>query len=552
VHGAPVFEHAVASFDPTATAVLLWTRLGGGHRQASWVVARDPDLSDVVARGEASTGPDRDGTVVVDVAGLEPATSYWYRFVAGGQESPVGRTRTLPEGRVERFRLGTVCCAHYAEAPFGVYRALAEREVDLVLHLGDYFYEEAAPHGHRPHDPPHDAVTLDDYRRRLAQVRADPDTLALHLRHPTVVIWDDHDVCDNTWRDGAKRHDPARHGPWPARVDAAVQAHDEWLPSRRRGPDPRVIWRSFAIGDVAELILLDTRLIGRDEQVGGERAKALDDPTRSLLGDEQREWLADRLADDRRPWALVASGVVVNEIELEWPRALAWVGRFVPSGYAIIDGRVMHDDQWDGYPAERRWLVDRLRERGARGGRTVLLSGDVHSSWAFEGPIDATTNDPVAVELTTPAVASVPMGRARYPALWRVLDRAATDLGHVVWSDVTNRGYTVVEITPDTVRSDHWFVRPYDDDPSAGARHAAGFTTAVDRWPPALATAPDPPPADPPRAGLPADLPPRPPELRRVRRRHRVRVASKPTVAVAVAAAASWTALAAWSTRRRR
>ena len=366
VRGASVFPHAVASFDPTATAVLLWTRLGGGHRQVSWVIGRDPDLTDVVASGVGSTGPDRDGTVVVDAVGLEPATTYWYRFDAGGHESPVGRTRTLPDGHVERFRIGTVCCAHYAEAPFGVYRALAEREVDLVLHLGDYFYEEAARHGHRPHDPPHDAVTLDDYRRRLAQVRGDPDTMSLHLRHPAVVMWDDHDLCDNAWRGGAKRHDPDRHGSWSARVAAAIRAHDEWLPSRRRRPDPFVMSRSFPIGDLAELVLLDTRLVGRDEQVGGERAKALDDPTRSLLGDEQRQWLAERLADDQRPWALVASGVVVNEIELNWPRPLSWVGRFVPSGYAIVDGRVMHDDQWDGYPAERRWLVDRLRERAAR------------------------------------------------------------------------------------------------------------------------------------------------------------------------------------------
>jgi len=141
-------------------------------------------------------------------------------------------------------------------------------------------------------------------------------------------------------------------------------------------------------------------------------------------------------------------------------------------------------------------------------------------------------------------VASVPMGRARYPALWRVLDRASTDLGHVVWSDVTNRGYTILEVTPRAIRSDHWFVRPYDDDPSAGSQHAAGFTSSVDRWPPVLERASDPPPPDPTRIGLPRDLPPRPPELGRIRRRRRLRLALRPTIAVALAVATAWTARA--------
>ena len=276
---ADVFAHAVASFDPTSSSVLLWTRLRAGdvERPGRW----PPHLSSSGWRRTGSPGPGRSRTSrsTVDVGGLAPATTYWYRFRVDGQTSPIGRTRTLPDGDVERWRLGTVCCAHFAEAPLGVYRALAEREVDLVLHLGDYIYEEAAPHGHRRHEPPHDVVTLDDYRRRLAQLRADPDAQALHMRHPMVVMWDDHDFCDNAWRDGAKEHDPSRHGPWAKRVAAAVQAHHEWLPTRARVPgDPLVTSRSFTIGDVAELILLDARLIGRDRQAGDDGAKPLDDP----------------------------------------------------------------------------------------------------------------------------------------------------------------------------------------------------------------------------------------------------------------------------------
>ena len=159
----------------------------------------------------------------MSVEGLSPATSYWYRFEAGGERSPVGRTRTLPDHDVTAFRIATVCCADYAVAPLSVYRAVAEREVDLVLHLGDYIYEKEGSRGGRRHDPPHEATTLDDYRRRIAQVRSDPDAQALHLRHPVITIWDDHDLADNAWRDGAKHHDPAEHGPWPDRVAAAAR-----------------------------------------------------------------------------------------------------------------------------------------------------------------------------------------------------------------------------------------------------------------------------------------------------------------------------------------
>lgn len=529
-----VFSHAVASFEPTRSSVLLWTRLGGGITHTVWVVAADPQLTRVVATGTVTTGPERDFTVVVDVDGLVPATTYWYRFSAGDRQSPVGRTRTLPDGPVERFRIGTACCAHYAEAPLGVYRALAEREVDLVLHLGDYIYEDAGLHGHRRHQPPHEAVTIDDYRRRLAQLRADPDTQSLHLRHPMTTVWDDHDFCDNAWRDGAKRHDPSRDGPWSDRKAAAGQARQEWLPVRRTDTDePLATWRSLAIGELAELVLLDSRLIGRDRQAGDDGARPLDDPHRSLLGDAQRAWLGERLAARSRPWSIIANGVVVNELELAWPRALRWTNRLMPSGYAVLDGRVMHDDQWDGYPAERRWLIQQISDRAAAGGRTVLLSGDVHSSWAFEGPIDPVSGTPVTVEFTTPAVSSAAMGRARYPALWRVLDWSADKLDHVIWCDVTNRGYTILEITPSEVRSHWWFVHPYDEDPAAGAELAASFTTAHRQWPPELRTSSTS-DVDPVRPGLPDALPERPDDLAHIRRRRRARLTAKAAGAVAV------------------
>jgi len=223
---------------------------------------------------------------------------------------------------------------------------------------------------------------------------------------------------------------------------------------------------------------------------------------------------------------VIASGVVVNEIELRWPRPLQWANRLLPNGYAILDGRVLHDDQWDGYPAERARLARQVSARGERGGRTLILSGDVHSSWAFEGPNDPETGQPVAVEFTTPAVSSAAMGRAHLPGMWRLLDRAANDLDQVHWAEVTERGYCTIDLTPEEATATWWFVHPYDDDPSARAEPAAAFRTERAAWPPRLErTAPV--QTDPERPGLVAPLPPRPGDLFRLRQRRRARLTAE-------------------------
>ncbi len=512
-----VFLHAVASFDPTASSVLLWTRLTGAT-SVDWAVAADPNFSKVLARGNARTGPERDHTVVVDVDGLEPATTYWYRFEASSERSVVGRTRTLPAGQVSSFTMGMVSCARYSVAPLTVYRTVGQAEVDLVLHLGDYIYDDAGDKGPRSHNPPRELISLEDYRQRLAQIRRDSDCQALHMRHPVMFLWDDHDFADNAWLGGAKKHDPEEHGPWSHRRDAAVQAHREWLPWRKADPsEPLCIYRSIGIGDLAELIILDTRIIGRDCQASFAGAKKLDDRTRSLVGRRQRDWLEQRLADSSRPWALVANGVVVNPIPMSLP--LAKLTRpLLPEGYVgLDDGQFLRDDQWDGYPAERDRLLQLLGRRAASGSRTVLLSGDVHSSWAFEGPTGP-DGVPLAVEVTVPSVASAPMGRTRLPGLWRLLDREARRMEHVRWADVTERGFTVLQVSPEEVKAGWWFVDPYDTDSQPGADLGAAFRTRLDAWPPLWeeVTAPHV-----PSGGVQSpDLPPRPDDLRDIRRWH--------------------------------
>ena len=511
------FAHAVASFDPTPDAVLLWTRLTGAT-SADWVVARDPELRDVVAEGAAVTGPQRDGTVVVDVDGLEPATTYWYRFTAAGEQSPVGRTRTLPGEGARDVVLGLVSCADYSKAPLSVYRALAQRDVDLVLHLGDYVYE--TDHAERrQHDPPYEVHSLDDYRRRYAQMRGDADVQALHLSHPMVAVVDDHDLADNAWRGGAKHHVEVDDGPWSARALAAMTARAEWVPSRRRDADDVLTtWRSLLVGDLAELVVLDSRLCGRDLQAGEDGAPPLLAEDRTILGEEQRAWALQRIEDPARPWCLVANGVVVNEIVLRPPFAKA-LAPLLPEGYAEHDGVLLRDDQWDGYPAERRRLAAALSRRRAAGRDAVLLSGDVHSSWAMEGPCDD-SGSPVAVEVVTPSVSSAPMGRTRLPVVWRGLDMAVRRLEHVRFVDVSNRGFVLLRVTPEEVVAGWHFVDPYDpaDEPAVDADRWLSVRRGEVRWRDASAFRL-------PVRARPA-LPPRPDDVRSARRAHRRRRAA--------------------------
>ncbi len=512
-----IFRHAVASFDPTPGSVLLWTRLTGAS-SASWEIAADPEFEQIVGRGTAETGPGRDHTVEVDAGSLKPATTYWYRFTSGSEHSPVGRTRTLPGAEVDSFTLGIVSCARYSVAPLTVYRALALAEVDLVLHLGDYIYDDEGDKGPREHDPPHDLMNLEDYRLRLAQIREDPDAQALHMRHPMMWLWDDHDFADNAWVGGAKTHDPQEHGEWLERRDASIQAHQEWLPCRSADPsDLSIIYRSIPIGNLADLVLVDSRIAGRDCQASVPGSKTIDDPTRTLLGERQREWLAGRLADNSRPWALVANGVVVNPIHLSLPMAKL-TRPLLPEGYVTLDNeQVLRDDQWDGYLAERDHLVEMLRNRAAGGARTILLSGDVHSSWAFCGP-EGPDGSPVALEATTPSVSSAPLGRTRLPGLWRLLDRSARQMDHVKWAEITARGFSVLQVSPEQVRVGWWFVDPYDTGAQPGSRVGAAFLSRLKTWPPDWEEAPEP--------ELPTDrsaanrLPARPGDLEYIRRWH--------------------------------
>jgi alkaline phosphatase D len=471
--GASPFRHGVASGDPLADRVILWTRVTpepGRSRPVAleWRVARDPELRDVVAAGRAVTDAARDWTVKVDAAGLAPGGAWHYGFAAAGHASPVGRTRTLPGGDTERLRLAFASCANYPAGHFTAYGHIARRELDLVLHLGDYLYEYAnGTYGDgtalgRVPQPDRELVTLADYRTRHALYKADPDLQAAHAAHPWLVVWDDHELADNAWRDGAGNHDPEREGSWAERRAGAVRAWFEWMPVRESPGQPGRVWRSFALGDLADLWMLDTRLWGRDRAAARTEDVAAG---RSLLGAEQEAWLLDGLVASKRAgprWRVLGQQVMLSQLRNE-------------------AGRLLNTDQWDGYPASRARLLAHLRENQIAD--VVVLTGDVHSSWALEvaeDPFDrrrydaATGRGALAVELVTPGISS-PSPVAPERAETRARDALARH-PHLRWLDLRERGYAVLELDRERARAEWWFVESVLE-PGAGERLGAAFET---------------------------------------------------------------------------
>ena len=446
-----LFLHGVASGDPLQDRVILWTRVSTAVAALPvyWEVARDPDFTDRVAAGWSEAVAERDHCVKVDAAGLPPATRLHYRFRAEGRSSPVGQTRTASADSLAPVRFAVCSCANLTVAPFVAYRELAARDdLDAVLHLGDYLYEYGTdPDAERQAEPPHALLTAADYLQRHAQYKRDPDLQEAHRLHPWVVIWDDHETINNANRDGANEHDPATDGPWADRKAAATRAWSLWMPVREQ-PDGR-IYRALRFGGLVDLLMLDTRLAGRDPQlaVGAEEAQADD---RQLLGITQEAWLFDELAASRAAWTVVGQQVMVAPVR--------------------VGGVPLNGDQWDGYPAARRRLLETARDlEGLR--NFVVLTGDIHSSWANELRDDA--DNPVGVEFVTPGVTSRGLGAAgeEFIAMFR------DEFPHVRWADLSRRGYVVTTFTTSALEA-VWHL--FDDLDAPDAESVAAATWRVE------------------------------------------------------------------------
>ncbi|WP_288757284.1 alkaline phosphatase D family protein [uncultured Brevundimonas sp.] len=494
--GPVAFLHGVASGDPDTRSAIFWTRVTPADPAAGDVVltlevARDADFGDIVRR---STGlrarAERDFTVKHDLdgQGLEPGSEYFYRFVAGEAISPVGRVRTLPEGATPDVVMAVVSCQLYPGGLFNAYDAIAGLErLDAVVHLGDYIYEygaEADDYGMvagqqlgRTPQPPHEIVSLADYRTRHAQYKTDPDLQAAHARAAFICVWDDHEVANDTWSAGAENHQPATEGDFAARKAAALRAYYEWMPIRepKAGAMKQAINRAFDFGDLATLAMVETRLTARAEQLsyadltmtaeGKPDVAAFEarrqDPSRDLLGDDQRRWLTDTLARSRaagRPWQVLGNQVVTARVkgpqidQMMPPEQVAGLLAGLPADIrpqveASIQlfklGLPFNLDSWDGYPAARERLYAAFQAAGVE---PIVLAGDSHAFWVNELHDDAGRR--AAVEFGTSSISS-PSPADAVGGLPLGLALMAANPQEVKFCDQSSKGFILLTLDRD-------------------------------------------------------------------------------------------------------
>ncbi len=469
-----VFQHGLASGDPTDDSVILWTRVSVAVSRSVkvyWRLADDAEMTRIVANGSTVTDSSKDFTVKVDADGLLAGATLFYQFRADDILSPIGRTRTLPSGDVDSARFAVVSCSNYPNGFFNVYRDIAERsDLDAVLHLGDYIYEyglneyaskEAEALG-RLSDPAHELRSLQDYRLRHAQYKSDIDSQAMLASLPLIAVWDDHELANDSWHRGAQNHSKDEGG-WSKRRDAAIQAYFEWMPIRGKPRGRRTrIFREFRYGNLATLLMLDTRFHGRDPQpyVGKDVttesvAAALKDRKRRMLGRSQERWLRKslkRAADTK--WQVLGQQVLLSNMTS--PDLEPIVDVEIPSEISkerlqgIVDRSKNNPpsvlDTWDGYPVARE---DLYADLGKYASNPVILSGDLHTNLAVE-LIPEESDRPVAVELMVGAVSSPVMTEIlpeKKPHALR--DGVLEQNPWMKYLNTTQRGWLCVTLTQD-------------------------------------------------------------------------------------------------------
>ncbi|MFF7983574.1 alkaline phosphatase D family protein [Streptomyces sp. NPDC007901] len=437
-----VFSLGIASGDPLPDGIVLWTRLapdplnGGGMPDqvvpVHWEIAEDERLGKVVRRGTAHARPEYGHSVHVDVRGLRPGRSYWYRFRAGGQLSPTGRTRTAPHphSRNGSLRVTLASCQNWQHGYFTPYADMLAQDPDVVLFVGDYIYESTpSSAGPRRHEGTGEPYTLVQYRNRYAQYRSDPDLAAMHANAPWVVTFDDHEV-DNDWA-GEIPQDPDKqsHDAFVARLTAAFQAYYEHMPVRATAiPDgPHIqMYRRLEFGRLVRLNVLDTRQF-RSDQVTGQAAA--ENPALTMLGAGQKRWLLDGLHDSPARWNLIASQIMMAETDI------------LPGA-----GKLWYYDAWDGYQVERNALLDEF----ASVRNPVVLSGDRHLTMISDLKKDFAdpASDVVGAEFVGTSISSNgDQDQAAFHAQW---DPLRADNPH--WKVIdAHRGYHLFDIRRDGI-----------------------------------------------------------------------------------------------------
>jgi len=499
------FDYGVASGDPLNDRVILWTHAKYQNLTdpvtLSWQVASDLEFTKIIASGSVQASSDTGYTCKVDATGLLPNQTYYYRFKAGQYSSPIGKTKTLPTGAVSDVKLAVLSCSNFPAGYFNVYSEVARSDADVAIHLGDYIYEYAAT-GYasekaaslgRTSVPANEILTLSDYRLRHAQYKSDADSKQLHASKPMIAVWDDHEFANDAYKDGAENHTPATEGSFVTRKAAAMQAYHEWMPIRT-GSDKSKIYRSFNFGNLLSLHMLDTRSLGRDQQVDitdlvnpAKQASAvatLSSSTRQLMGAEQVQWLQTQMASSTATWQVLGQQVLMARMEFPVtilqalnpsdtsPQALA-AGQAAITEYLTAKGKQAQGyplsaaelallnqpklgynlDAWDGYPAAREILLSTAAQLKKR---LVVLAGDTHNAW--HNDLTLMSGVKVGEEFATSSVSSP--GLEAYLALppaqvKGIFEGVVKDLK---WMDPSRRGYLKLTVSTNQVQGEWLFI----------------------------------------------------------------------------------------------
>ena len=473
------FGHGVASGDPLNDRIILWTRISpqlNAATEVSWRICDDVEMQQEINSGVVTTDSSRDFTVKVDADGLLPNTWYYYQFSVGNKVSAIGRTKTAAETGLDRLRLGVVSCSSFPHGYFNVYRILSERnDLDAIVHLGDYIYEygvgeygEKSLEKQRDLLPKHEIVSLTDYRQRHNLYKRDLDLQAVHQQYPFIVTWDDHEFANDTWKDGAENHNEGE-GDFLVRKEKAKQAYFEWMPIRHQPEDLGSCYRKLPFGNLVDLMMLDTRVEGRDEAPSGLYAQQIrHDANRTLMGFEQEAWLHNQLKASTAKWKVLGQQVQIQQLG---PVAL-------PD--KLGGGISFFLDTWDGYTATRERLFNFIDDNNID--NMVVLTGDIHSTWVADlshDPFDSryyngkTGEGSLAVEFVTPSVSS--------PALPPVIgDIAASALKssspHLKHCDMVHNGFFILDVTEERAQADWFFVKTVKEK-SKEHHHAVSYKT---------------------------------------------------------------------------
>lgn len=433
------FYHGVASGDPLTDRVILWTRITtqNATETVGWQIATDTTFNTILNSGTVTTDSSIDYTVKVDATGLQPNTWYYYRFSNNGNYSIIGRTRTMPSGNVSNLRFAVLACSNYQSGYFNAYRDIINKnDVDAVIHLGDYYYEygpddfDPGVDSSRLQEPFHEVIDLYDYRLRHSFYKLDPDLRTIHQQFPFITVWDDHETANDSYTAGAENHTEGTEGYWVNRKEDSRKAYFEWMPIRNTHNSVDTIHRTLPMGNLADLIMIDSRLEGRQQQIGTTGAAATD-TNRTMLGAEQLAWFKTQLSTSTAKWKLIGNQVMMAPLK--------------------VFGIYLNQDQWDGYQAERAKILRHIQSNNID--NVVVLTGDIHTSWANDIPKAdvsySSGTDAACVEFVCTSVTSGSFITFPVPA-----SVITTLVPHIKYAELSKRGYLLFDVTEQKVQGD--------------------------------------------------------------------------------------------------